>query len=133
MKWGYECVCDGTNAVAVVQTFMRPNIGGVNAGLFGFGIWLSGIERMKCCEQELTTPFCPLCGKPANYDPAIELLLHCRSLQEKYEKEASEHLDETDGPLNERDRLAGRRLVGLMNKWQDRADALESLMKKDSV
>lgn len=40
---------------------------------------------MKCCGNEVTTPFCPMCGKPQSGEgPLYDLLAHIR-------KELSKH------------------------------------------
>ena len=38
---------------------------------------------MKCCGEERTTPFCPICGEPCT--PIYELLAYCKLRLSLYE------------------------------------------------
>lgn len=74
---------------------------------------------VECCGKELTTLFCPHCGKRSHF-PLMELLQHCRN-HATYRQERVKLLEGSSSK-------SLKRSVRIGNKWAQWADALESIL-----
>lgn len=74
---------------------------------------------MNCCDQERSTPYCPMCGKQLDQRPPLRgLLAHCRTQQNAGERQKRER----SGRLAE----SAQRSI---NKWKAWGDQLQQLME----
>ncbi len=71
---------------------------------------------MKCCDRELATPYCPLCGKPVNC--LVSLLAHVRHNQHQAEIRTIG----SGWPQIARERAKAH------DKWKSWGDALEKVI-----
>lgn len=83
---------------------------------------------MKCCGEELTSPFCPQCGERTGNSTLTALLLHVRK-QQRAETERSERQLYNQLEMSDRRIKAKERIIKNIAKWKSWGDALEELMK----
>jgi uncharacterized Zn finger protein (UPF0148 family) len=76
---------------------------------------------MKCCDQEVTTPFCPHCGKPAS---AVESLYRHVASTAKTQRSIFESVkkDHPQWPTAKREEK--------IQKWELWRDSLRELIDK---
>jgi len=96
---------------------------------------------MKCCGEDRTTPFCPMCGKQLRQPhPLDSLVKHCqvtskgqRSQAENYRRQAENYRRQAKTPDEEKaawfDSLADA-ADKKASKWERWATAIEKLILK---
>lgn len=72
-----------------------------------------------CCDRNLLTPFCPMCGK-ANKDPALELVLFLRAKAETYRVQAKARSSSAAS-------VTCNKKADQMERWADRVMELAHL------
>jgi len=94
---------------------------------------------VKCCGEERTTPFCPMCGKAAQRHGLRTLLRHLFTQQTQIENRIAAYRRAKDGVddslrgkyLQEHPEVPCRRIVSLtrnLEKWQTWHDELAKLL-----
>lgn len=79
---------------------------------------------MKCCGKEMTTPYCPSCGKGSS-EPLVTLLAHVR-------KNATGHRKRVDGWLARNpDSHRSEKVRRIAEKWEAWRDALIEVIQKE--
>lgn len=80
---------------------------------------------MQCCNKELTTPFCPLCGKKSHNAPLLSLLNyvkgHRKAVQNRHNRR-----------VKDKETYNQKRVKASLEKWESWQEVLENLLAEDS-
>lgn len=93
---------------------------------------------MTCCGQEVTTPFCPLCGERKRGDPLLSLLMHLRASHKSLagrlrEIEGNPRYQDGLGDMHPRLLSMAKNLRRSVSKWKSWIEAVErALAEKTS-
>lgn len=93
---------------------------------------------MICCGKEITSRFCPDCGKPTGYqEPLASLLKHCRAMEKGQGSLArcQDRAANQEGRSDEKRAIAKERAesrTGHAMKWGAWADALQELLDRQT-
>ena len=89
---------------------------------------------MRCCGQDVDSPFCPNCGKEnAQLEPLVSLLRHIESTLpsiRKIEEALKERLKEKPSPRGVR---WIKRKQDLITKWESWRDAVKSAIERSKT
>jgi hypothetical protein len=83
---------------------------------------------MKCCEQELSTPFCPHCGNRAE-SPLLTLVAHVQKGRNVYAKDVERVATAVNTYPNNphyKKRLASKKKI--LSKWDSWLNALQTII-----
>lgn len=86
---------------------------------------------MKCCGEERTTPFCPICGLELQGTRTLYgLLRHCRTQQAALEVKIAdrEAFDKREGRSQHPFPSKERQTKNAAEKWKTWADELQKLL-----
>lgn len=64
-----------------------------------------GSKTMKCCGQDVETPYCPMCGSPQNHKAGQTLLDHIYTRVKGYKIDLSEAIHNSTSTSEETARL----------------------------
>lgn len=86
-------------------------------------------RQAKCCGQDVTTKFCPHCGKETVDSIAKEIIRHFRTNEHEAEKRIARRqawIDRGDRAEELREQVS--RLENLRDKWKARREYVENLL-----
>lgn len=88
---------------------------------------------MKCCGENRSTPFCPMCGKKLSEDPLFVLLMYLRKHSEALRNKSQGLVDMEADPgqyWSKPSAIRSRKVT--IAKWDAWVEAIETMMARDA-
>lgn len=86
---------------------------------------------MKCCKEDVTTPFCPHCGKPNKSSPLLGLMVHLQNHRNGYAQSVQRtegHVKSYPGDERHEKQLVAKKTI--LSKWDQWIEALQNVINE---